>query len=90
MNTLHTVNKTGQPLTLCLKALKPGDGILLLEEGAYCLLKNKNELSNLKSVYVIEADIAARSIGLPNNITPVSFDRFVELSTQYQKVVSWF
>ncbi|WP_257254554.1 MULTISPECIES: sulfurtransferase complex subunit TusB [unclassified Endozoicomonas] len=95
MATLHTVNKAGQPLELCLRALNPGDSVLLLEEGVYALYEASDVLSDLLrhiAVYVLEADVLAR--GMTNrddlDIDMVDYQGFVELTVANDKVVSWF
>ena len=95
MATLHTVNKAGQPLELCLRALNAGDSVLLLEEGVYALFEASDVLSDLLkhvAVYVLEADVLAR--GMSNkgglDIGMVDYQGFVELTEANDKVVSWF
>ena len=38
MSILHTVNKPGQPVALCLRAVSSGDSVLLIEEAVYELM----------------------------------------------------
>ncbi|WP_422134079.1 MULTISPECIES: sulfurtransferase complex subunit TusB [unclassified Endozoicomonas] len=95
MATLHTVNKTGQPLELCLRALNAGDSVLLLEEGVYALYEASDVLSDLLrhvTVYVLEADVLARGITNRDDldIGMVDHQGFVELTEANDKVVSWF
>ena len=47
MSRLHTVNKVGQPLECCLKALLADDAILLIEDGVYALLEASDILADV-------------------------------------------
>ncbi|UYM16019.1 sulfurtransferase complex subunit TusB [Endozoicomonas euniceicola] len=94
MSTLHTVNKTGQALELCLRSLLLDDAILLIEDAVYALFEASDVLEEVIldiPVYVLEADILARGITNRNdlNITAVDYDGFVELTEAHDKVLSW-
>ncbi|OED45244.1 hypothetical protein ACH42_05300 [Endozoicomonas sp. (ex Bugula neritina AB1)] len=89
MNTLHTINKPGQPLQLCLRSIGDNDAILLIEDGAYCLLNPKDMLSHYP-IYVLEIDSNARGLTCPDNMILVDYPTFVELTTRYNKTISWF
>ena len=89
MNTLHTVNKSGQPLELCLRSADEQDAILLIEDGTYCLLNQSEPLSACR-VYVLEADANARGIVCPDNASGINYAQFVELTANYSKTLSWF
>lgn len=93
---LHTVNKSpfaSQCLAECLAACSPGDAILLLEDGVYGAVKTlPSSAPRGFTCYALTADIDAR--GLANRIHPdiqLTDDRgFVLLTTQYDKVISWY
>ena len=89
MNTLHTINKTGQPLELCLRSASEQDAILLIEDGVYVLLNQHEQLSHF-NVYVLGPDAAARGINPQQPVTTINYEGFVTLTTQYQKTLSWF
>ena len=94
MSTLHTVNKTGQALKLCLRSLLLGDAILLIEDAVYALFEASDVLEEVIldiPVYVLEADILARGITNRDDlsITAVDYDGFVELTEAHDKVLSW-
>ena len=89
MNTLHTVNKGGHPLTLCLRAMADSDALLLIEEGVYTLLTEQAALKGRK-IYALKVDVEARGIPLPESIKAVDYDQFVALTIEYDKTVSWF
>ncbi|MCG8413709.1 MAG: sulfurtransferase complex subunit TusB [Pseudomonadales bacterium] len=96
MSTLYTVNRSPATglLERCQRFAKPGDGILFLEDGTYHGAQEStlSELDSDIAVYCLKEDLAAR--GLTEKITdraqPVSYRRFVELCTEFDKVVSWF
>ncbi len=99
MTCLHLLSKSPQTglLDETLKALAPGDGLLLLEDGVYCL-RRASALASLKrlprgvSVYCLIADLRARGIAgeLPGNAQPVDYDGFVALCANHDKTASWF
>ena len=94
MSTLHTVNKTGQALELCLRSLLLGDAILLIEDAVYALFEASDVLTEVIldiPVYVLEADVLARGVSNRDdlNITAVDYDGFVELTEAHDKVLGW-
>lgn len=95
MATLHLVNKPGQPFLLCQRALAPGDGLLLIEEGVYLLLAEAEAINALSSsvfCYYLASDGQARGI-LPvaeQPVTAVDYPQFVQLTQDHDRVVSWF
>ncbi len=101
MSTLHTVNKSpfGNGAFLsCLKHCKPGDAVLLLEDGVYgaiggSALANQVEASlGDVALYVLEGDAKARGIDagkLLGAAKPVGYDGFVDLVTEHDRTQSW-
>lgn len=93
MKTLHTVNKSGQPMALCLRAVAAGDSVLLIEDGVYELFssgKKIEALPNNCSLYVLDVDARARGVSLPEHIKAIGYDDFVALSVDHDNVLSWF
>ena len=95
MATLHTVNKNGQPLELCLRAVNKGDSLLLIEEGVYALFEASDILAELirdVSIFVLEADVLARGVNNRDelDIELVDYSGFVSLTESHEKVLSWF
>lgn len=97
MSHLHLINKSGQPLTLCMRTHKKGDSVLFIENGVYCPIEFPKQIKILakkSSLYVLLPDIQAR--GLENeylslhHFSPINFSRFVELTEQYQTTLTWF
>lgn len=101
MSTLHTVNKspfaTGALLS-CIKHCKPGDAIMLFEDGVYGALSGSAVAEEVKaglgdvSLYVLEGDVSARGIDagkLLGEAKSVGYDGFVELVTGHDRTQSW-
>jgi len=83
--TLHTINKPAA-LPLCEPHLSPDDAIVLLEDGVYLAL------SLGRPAAVVRADAEARGLidRVPAGITLISYDEFVALACEADKVCSWF
>ena len=92
MSTLHIVNKTGQPLELCLRSLNQDDTVLLIEEGVYNLLESNEKLTGIdQKILVLGDDCKARGIKIDrNDINTISIDEFVVLTEQCSKIISWY
>ncbi len=101
MSTLHTVNKSpfgDGALLSCIEHCKPGDGVLLIEDGVYGALSG-SAISDAVvaraadvTFYLLEGDAKAR--GLPEGkllgqVTPVGYDGFVDLVTEHDRSQSW-
>ena len=94
MSALHTisVSPTSGLLNSCLRLVCPGDGILLFRTVYHCcppcLL---DSVSQDNALFGLREDLlAARLLGkISKRITPVGFDRYVELAVDYDKVISW-
>jgi tRNA 2-thiouridine synthesizing protein B len=96
MSCLHTINKTpdSKLLPLCVSVLKPGDGILFIEDGIYhCAMTNLDtKIDTDIRVFTLQEDAAARGMLKRNlaNIEFLNYRGFVELCCKYDKIVSWF
>ncbi len=96
MSCLHLLNKSPSSglFDNLRKALSPGDGLLLLEDGVY-FLSQPEKLANLPaelSLYFLAEDLQARGLTapLPENATTVDYDGFVALCASHAKTASWF
>ena len=101
MAILHIVNKSHfdrAALQSCLRMVKRGSGILLIEDAVYAAQKLETvneplaEAMAENAVYALEPDIRARGISIEwihNEITLVDYEGFVELATQYDNTMSW-
>jgi sulfur relay protein TusB/DsrH len=95
MTSLHTINKTPSSADLqsCAKFLSEGDAILFLEDGVYYSTDTKKWPVLLPStkIYGLEEDFLARGLSktIDNQIELIDFARFVQLSCEHHKIVSW-
>ena len=96
MSCLHLLNKSPASglLKELHKALSPGDGLLLLEDGVF-YLSRQQELAELPvetSLYFLEPDLRARGLtgALPESARLVDYDAFVDLCASHDKTASWF
>lgn len=101
MSTLHTVNKSpfaDGALQSCIAHCKPGDGVLLIEDGVYGALAGSSitELVEARAAdvafYYLDGDAKAR--GLPaekllGGVKPVDYGGFVDLVADHDRTQSW-
>lgn len=76
----------------CLQRMHSSDGLLLNQDGVYGVMHPTmgSKLAQLPCVYVLKEDIQARGVQIvSNNIKIISYAEFVELSLEYEKVMSW-
>lgn len=101
MSTLHTVNKspfaTGA-LASCLKHCKPGDAVLMLEDGVYGAIGGTDVAGQVKSapdgvtLYVLDGDASARGIDTGKflgEVQSVGYDGFVDLVAEHDRTQAW-
>jgi tRNA 2-thiouridine synthesizing protein B len=94
---LHTVNKYSDCISACMSVADKEDAVLLLEDGVYAALDmddNRHFWASISTVsrhYVLEADLAARGISdkMLARFNVVSWQDFVALSAESDKVISW-
>jgi len=86
MPTLHLVNHTAG-LSSALEIAAVNDVILLIEEAAQAAF----EISYDRPLLVLQEHLPASDADrrLPPTVSRVDFDRFVELVTECQPIVSW-
>ncbi len=101
MALLHIVNKSHfdrAALQTCLRLVKRGSGILLIEDAVYAAQKLEVVNESLadamveNAVYALEPDVRARGIsieGILDEITLVDYEGFVDLAAQYDNTMSW-
>lgn len=95
---LHIINKSpfqNGALESCLRFLNDDDEIILIEDGVYAAMPDTSKSDLISSVisshkvYVLEADIAARSIDkVIDNINTADYEKFVDL-IEAQPTQSW-
>jgi len=101
MSTLHTVNKSpfgNSAFLSCLKHCKPGDAVILIEDGVYGAIGGSAMAKEVEagigdiSLYVLEGDLKARGIDagkLLGAAKLVGYDGFVDLVTEHDRAQSW-
>lgn len=98
MSTLHVLSHSpfsDSRLASCLRVLGADDAVLLCGDGAYALSPStapwqtlEDQRTSLK-LFVLEEDVLARNIQLPDWVTQVDYNGFVELTIRFDKVNSW-
>lgn len=97
---LHTVNKSptaSNSLESCLKHLKKGAAILLIEDGVYGALKNTSTTKMVEKVldtypvYALNPDINARGMKgrIIDGIELIDYRGFVDLVVEHPNVLAW-
>ncbi len=96
MSSLHTISRSPDSslLDTCLTVINDGDALLFIEDGAYHAT-SQDLLATICSsiqVYALREDILARALlmKIHDRVECVDFQRFVELSCEHDKVISWF
>ncbi len=97
---LHTVNKSPfdhNSLQTCLKFVRQGGAVLLIEDGVYAAARDTAVSSQLQealkrvSIYVLKPDVEAR--GMQNRVMDgvrlVDYGGFVDLVAEHDAVQSW-
>jgi tRNA 2-thiouridine synthesizing protein B len=102
MSTLHTVNKSPfshSTLASCLAVCRPGDTLLLIEDGVYGALASSPHAEQLRNVvaygvrtYALEPDIAARGLmgERLQEVELTDYADFVRLSAELRCIQSWY
>jgi tRNA 2-thiouridine synthesizing protein B len=96
MSCLHTINRSpdSKLLESCLKVINADDAILFIEDGVYhCFsLSNLTPIIETVKLYGLREDMLARATlsKTMDRVEVIDTARFVELSCEHDKVVSWF
>ncbi|MNF43123.1 Protein TusB [compost metagenome] len=98
MSTLHVLSHspfTDNRLTSCLRLLGAQDALLLSGDAVYALQPGTAPFGELQArhatlrLFVLEEDVQARGLQVPEWIKSLDYPAFVELSIHYDKVNSW-
>lgn len=101
MALLHTVNKSPfdrNSLSDCLRRVKPGSSVLLIEDGVYGALEETSvsdqivEHNDKIKFYALGPDLSARGLSgkpLIDGLTLIDYDGFVDLVEECSSVQSW-
>ena len=96
MSCLHTISRSPDSKLLgsCLKVINDDDAILFIEDGVYhCLsLIDLPAIIDTVKIYGLREDMLARATlsKTVDRVEVIDTARFVELSCEHYKVVSWF
>jgi tRNA 2-thiouridine synthesizing protein B len=92
---LHKITSspfTHLTLQHCLQRIQSTEGLLLTQDATYAVLDKTlySKLIELQSVYILKEDAEARGIEIKSDkIKLITYAQFVELSLEFDKVVSW-
>jgi len=98
---LHIVNKSPTDqygFETCFRMLKPGDSVLMIEDGVYGALANTTFANRVSgqmkaaTFYALGPDIAARGLDdtpLIDDLKVVDYEGFVDLVTATDITQSW-
>jgi len=97
---LHTVNKSPfehKVLETCLRFVRPGSAVLLIEDGVYAAAKDTavspqvQEAMKTVSIYALEPDVQARGMQsrVMDGVHLVDYGGFVDLVAEHNAVQSW-
>ena len=97
---LHTVNKSPterNALESCLKHLKKGSAVLLIEDGVYGALQGTTSTKMVElalknnPIYALYPDVEARGMQdrVIDGIKLVDYSGFVDLVTEHPNVQAW-
>jgi tRNA 2-thiouridine synthesizing protein B len=97
---LHTVNKSPfehKALETCLRFVRQGSAVLLIEDGVYAAAKDTavspkmQEALKTVTIYALKPDVEAR--GMQNRVMDgvrlVDYGGFVDLVVEHDAVQSW-
>ena len=91
---LHTINKSpfgSNSFETSTRFFQPGDPVLFIEDGVYCLLDGSLKLAS-SNIHVLQPDADTR--GLSGRISPeiqrADYKDFVQLCCDADSVCNWF
>jgi sulfur relay protein TusB/DsrH len=90
---LHTLNKPPSRTELwqsLVDTMADGDLLILIEDGCYHALNPSPLLAACPKVAVLTDDAEARGIEVGAGIERISYPEWVQLCTQFPKVISWY
>ena len=94
---LHTLNASPNSAAFrdCLAAIAPGDALLLLGDGVYCVLGATPACEAIlrcgAQLYALDKDArAAGIIATPDTVTITDMTGFVALTARYPRQLAWY
>ena len=99
MASLHTINQSPKHADIWSKLIElcsTNDSLILLENAVYAvessdLIERVTNLINQHNVqaYVVADDAKARGLSITGPFRAASYEDFVKLSTEHQRVITW-
>jgi sulfur relay protein TusB/DsrH len=93
MPIIHTLNKGSLDHSAskdCLRSLDKSDALVLIEDGVYLTQRIKIAKKTVL-IYALQHDLHLRGLSpMQSRIQIINDAEFVELSAQYDKIVSWY
>jgi tRNA 2-thiouridine synthesizing protein B len=94
LKTLHILNKSPahSRFQLCLSAVGPEDGLLLIENGVLAATQAPEDLHTPEQAqcFALGPDLEARGLtAYAGKAQSVSFEQMVELTATAENVISW-
>lgn len=87
MSALHLLCAPAA-VSMCLKAVAPGDAVLLVGDGAFAGTDERLAASMLP-VRVIAEDAESRGVAPAATVLPVTYEDFVALAVKHDVSVTW-
>lgn len=73
-----------QPSTPAWNLVQPNDAVLLKRDAVYLLLQPLPPCT----IFVLESDCQARNLAIPAQVQIINFEKWVQLTLQYQQVIN--
>ncbi|MFJ7311783.1 sulfurtransferase complex subunit TusB [Pseudomonas sp. NPDC098747] len=96
MSTLHVLSHSpfgDDRLSSCLRLIGSADALLLSGDAVYALQPDTAPFLALQSrqvkLFVLDEDVQARAVHVPDWAEAIDYPAFVELSIHHDKVNSW-
>lgn len=90
MKSLYLVNNP-EKISQCQSLINQGDSILLIEDAVVASNTAFADKMLIDQSYVLKEDLIARGLTHKADASwlQIDYDRFVQLTLEYEKVISW-
>ena len=73
----------------CLNIIGTQDSLLFMQDGVY--IQSHPTLNSITNpVYLLQDDLSARGLEVNDKEKSISYQEFVQLCTEHEKVISWY
>lgn len=73
----------------CLNIIGTQDSLLFMQDGVY--IQSHPTLNSITNpVYLLQDDLSARGLEVNGKEKSISYQEFVQLCTEHEKVISWY